>query len=218
MNGTNYDRNLTINNSSKINYMILIMSENKEKKKELVYIPFIEGENVALAPTNLDHVPLYAKWNNNPKARLYARNMIPHTTEEMKKWFEPRQGLSRHVGFEIWYKKDQVPIGTCGFGRIDWVDRNANIYMSIGEPKYWNMNLGTEASHLLIDYGFKELNFFKIYAGVFEPNIRSWTVAEKDGFALEGIQKKAMYIDGEYVDSRKYRLFKEDWLNRTSKK
>jgi RimJ/RimL family protein N-acetyltransferase len=190
------------------------MSEEKEKKKEPIYIPFIEGENVALAPTNLEHLQLYTKWNNNPKARHYARNNIPHTTEELKKWFEPRGGLTQHVGFEIWHKKDKVPIGTCGFGRIDWVDRNANIYMSIGEPKYWNKNLGTEASRLLINYGFKELNFFKIYAGVFEPNIRSWSVAEKDGFILEGVEKKAIYIDGQYVDARKYRLFKEDWLNR----
>ena len=194
------------------------MSEEKEKKKEPVYIPFIEGENVGLAPTNLEHIHLYTKWNNDPKARHYARNMMPHTTEDLKKWFEPRGGLGNHVGFEIWHKKDKVPIGTCGFGRIDWVDRNANIYMSIGEPKYWNKNLGTEASRLLIDYGFKELNFFKIYAGVFEPNIRSWSVAEKDGFILEGVEKKVMFIDGQYVDARKYRLFKEDWLNRQSNK
>jgi RimJ/RimL family protein N-acetyltransferase len=201
-----------------LNELVIIrdlkMNEKKDEKGKLVYIPFIEGENVGLAPTNLDHIHLYTKWNNNPKARQYARNMIPRTTEDIKKWHEPKGGLTRHVGFEIWHKKDKVPIGTCGFGRIDWVDRNANIYMTIGEPKYWNKNLGTEASHLLIDYGFKELNFIKIYAGIFEPNIRSWSVAEKDGFVLEGIQKKDIYIDGEYVDARKYRLFKEDWLNR----
>ncbi|MFW9929750.1 MAG: GNAT family N-acetyltransferase, partial [Candidatus Thorarchaeota archaeon] len=163
------------------------MSEEKENKKEPVYIPFIEGENVTLAPINLEHLQLYAKWNNNPKARHYARSNIPYTPEDLKKWFEPRGGLTQHVGFEIWHKKDKVPIGICGFERIDWIDRNANIYMSIGEPKYWNKNLGTESSCLLIDYGFKELNFFKIYANVFEPNIRSWSVAEKDGFILEGI-------------------------------
>jgi RimJ/RimL family protein N-acetyltransferase len=195
-----------------------VKEKEKEKKKELTYIPFIEGENVALAPTNLNHIHLYTKWSNNPKARLYARNMMPYTTEDLKKWFEPREGFTQHVGFEIWHKKDKIPIGTCGFGRIDWVDRNANIYMSIGEPAYWNKNLGTEASRLLIDYGFKELNFFKIYAGVFEPNIRSWSVAEKDGFVLEGVEKKAIFIDGEYVDARKYRLFKDDWLNRKTKK
>jgi len=194
------------------------MNKEENNNKELVYVPFIEGENVALAPTNIDHIHLYAKWNNNPKARHYARNMIPHTKENLKKWFEPRAGLTEHVGFEIWHKKDKVPIGTCGFGRINWIDRNANIYMSIGEPEYWNKNLGTEASRLLIDYGFKELNFFKIFAGVFEPNIRSWSVAEKDGFVLEGVEEKAIYIDGEYVDARRYGLFKEDWLKRQEEK
>jgi len=65
---------------------------------------------------------------------------------------------------------------------------------------------------LLIDYGFKELNFHKIYAGIFEPNIGSWTVAEKDGFILEGVKKKAIFVDGEYIDTRRYRMLKKDWL------
>jgi len=52
----------------------------------------------------------------------------------------------------------------------------------------------------------------EIYAGIFEPNIGSWSVAEKDGFVLEGVEKKMIYIDGEYVDARMYRYLKEDWL------
>ena len=64
------------------------MNEKDDKKKELVYIPFIEGENVALAPSSIDHIHLYAKWNNDPRARHYARNMIPHTKENLKRWFE----------------------------------------------------------------------------------------------------------------------------------
>jgi RimJ/RimL family protein N-acetyltransferase len=37
-------------------------------------------------------------------------------------------------------------------------------------------------------------------------------VAEKAGFVLEGVEKKTIYIDGEYVDARVYRYLKEDWL------
>ena len=192
------------------------MSSEEAKQKNYKAYPFIKGENVDLGPMNLDHVKLYTNWVNNSKARIYARSNRPHTVETLKKWNEPSEsgGLSRFLVFEIWHKKDKRPIGTCGFGHINWIDRNANIFMNIGEPEYWNKNLGTEASYLLIDYGFKELNFHKIYAGIFEPNIRSWSVAEKDGFILEGIQKKAIFINGEYVDARKYRLLKKDWMEK----
>jgi RimJ/RimL family protein N-acetyltransferase len=185
-----------------------------EKEQKEAHVPFIEGTNVDLVPVSLTHIEMYTRWINDSRVRRYSRNSIPHTLEEVKKWFEPQEGFSRWVSFEVWHKKDKKPIGTCGFGRINWVDRNANIYMSIGEPEYWNKNLGTEASKLLIDYGFKELNFVKIYAGIFEPNIGSWSVAEKDGFVLEGKMKRSIYIDGEYVDTRRYRIFKEDWINK----
>jgi RimJ/RimL family protein N-acetyltransferase len=190
------------------------LSSEEIKEKEHVAYPFIEGENIDLCPPNLDHIKLYAKWVNDSKARIYARNNRPHTVEDITKWFEPseRRGLSDYITFEIWHKRDKVPIGTCGFGRINWISRNANIFMSIGLPQYWNKNLGTEASRLLINYGFKELNFHKIYAGIFEPNIGSWSVAEKDGFILEGIQKKTIFINGQYIDARKYRMLKKDWL------
>jgi RimJ/RimL family protein N-acetyltransferase len=188
---------------------------NEKKKPKEIPCPFIEGKTIDLTPTSLDHVKLYTRWINDPKVRRYSRNMIPHNMEEIKKWNEPqRDEVPRYIVLDIWHKKDQVPIGTCGFGEIEWVDRNANIFMTIGEPKYWNQGIATEASHLLIDYGFKELNLVKIYAGIFEPNIGSWSVAEKDGFILEGIKRRSIYVDGKYLDERKYRIMKEDWLSK----
>lgn len=186
-----------------------------DKKATYQAFPFIKSENVDLCPPNVAHIILYSRWRNHPRARRYSRNIFPQSADEMKKWFEPRdQGVPEGVDFEIWHKKDKIPIGLCGISHINWVNRSSSSFMIIGDPFYWNKNLGTEASRMMINYGFMELNLYKIYANIFEPNIGSWKVAEKDGFKLEGIQKRAIFIDGEYVDDRMYCIFKDDWLKR----
>jgi RimJ/RimL family protein N-acetyltransferase len=191
------------------------MTEEKEKKDEEIEVfPFIEGETIDLVAGNSKWVPLVCKWQNDPKVRRYARNMWPVTIEEVKKWFEPSpdRHMKEFVVFTIYHKRDKRPIGSVGFGRINWVNRNANIFASIGEPKYWGNGIVVEASKLLIKYGFTELNFYKIYAGVYSPNKRSLRAADKLGFEKEAILKEEMYVDGAYHDVHKFALFKRDWI------
>ena len=133
--------------------------------------------------------------------------------DEQKKRFESRrEGLSEHISLDVWHKKDKKPIGNIGLNHIDWVNGWANAFLQIGEPDYWNKDIGTEATDLLMEYAFNELNLNKIQGGVAIDNIGSWSVAGKIGFELEGIRKHEMYIDGKYVDVKIFRLLKEDWL------
>lgn len=175
--------------------------------------PFIEGERIDLVADNSKWINLICKWHNDPQVRRYSRDVMPQTIEEIKKRFEspPEKGPRDHINFVIYHKKDKRPIGTVGFGRINWINRNANIYGAIGEPEYWGRDIIGDASKLLINYGFTELNFHKIYAGIFDPNSRSLRAAEKLGFKKEAVLKDQMYVDGDYVDEHKFALFKKDW-------
>ncbi|MBY8979717.1 MAG: GNAT family N-acetyltransferase [Candidatus Lokiarchaeota archaeon] len=191
------------------------MTEDKENKEdEIEVFPFIEGETIDLVAGNSKWVSLICKWQNDPKVRHYARNLWPLTIEEVKKWFEPSpdKHTREFVVFTIYHKRDKRPIGSVGFGRINWVNRNANIFATIGELEYWGKGIVVEASKLLIKYGFTELNFHKIYAGVYSPNARSLRAAAKLGFQKEGIIKESVYVDGRYLDEHKFALFKRDWI------
>lgn len=191
------------------------MTEDKENKEdEIEVFPFIEGETIDLVANNSKWAPLFCKWQNDPKVRRYARNIWPHTIEDEKKWFEPSpdRHTKEFVIFTIYHKRDKRPIGFVGFGHINWVNRNANIFATIGELEYWGKGIAIEANKLLITYGFTELNFHKIYASVLSPNARSLRAAEKLGFQKEGIIKEADYVDGQYHDDHKFALFKRDWI------
>ncbi len=183
-----------------------------EKEEKIVPV-FIEGNEISLAVQDSDHVDLYAKWINNPKVRVFARSETPIRVEDIKKWFEPRKGrVPKFIVFDIWHKKDKKPIGQCGLSWINWVNGWANAFLSIGEPEYWGKNIATEATEMLVEYAFNELNLNKLQGGAAVENIGSWSVAEKVGFQFEGIRKDSMYVNGKYHNGKTYRILKEEWM------
>lgn len=187
-----------------------------EKKEEIEVLPFLKGKNIDLVIQNSKWKELYCKWMNNPEVRHYARQAFPHTLDQVNKWFEPQEdgGLREFLAFTIYHKADKRPIGQAGFSYINWLNLNANLWASIGEPEYWGKGIAVEVANLLINYGFTELNFHKIYAGAFTPNKRSLRAAEKLGFQKEAVLKEEMYVDGKFVDSHRFSLFKRDWLKK----
>jgi len=197
--------------------------EEKEKEESkdngIEVFPFIKGERIDLVAENIKWVDLFCKWKNDPEVRRYSRNNWPRTIEEIKKWSEPspRGQIKEFIDLTIFHKADKRPIGIIGFGHINWVSRNANIFAMIGESEYWGKGIVGEASKLVIEYGFNELNFHKIYAGIYTPNERSLRVAEKLGFKKETILKEAQYVDGQYLDIHKFALFKRDWIKSKEK-
>ena len=194
---------------------ILEKKVDSNEKEEVECFPFIKGENIDLCPRNSKLVKTYIRWKNNPRVRKFSRNVFPSTVEEQKKRIEETsEGLKDHISFDVWYKKDQKPIGQIALSRIDWINGWANTSLQIGEPDYWNKDIGTEATKLLIEYAFNELNLNKLHGGFAIDNISSWSVAEKVGFKQEGVRRDAIYVDGRYVDNKIYLLMKEDWLTR----
>lgn len=192
--------------------------EDSSKTEEIEAFPFIKGENIDLCPRNSELVTVYIRWKNHPRVRKYARNVIPRTKDDQKKGFEEMsEGMKEHISLDVWYKKDNKPIGQIGLSRIDWVNGWANAFLQIGEPEYWNKDIGTEATRLLVEYAFNELNLNKLHGGVAVDNIGSWSVAGKIGFNQEGIKKDEMYIDGIYVDNKVFQLLKEDWVKKRQK-
>ncbi|MHA2393341.1 MAG: GNAT family N-acetyltransferase [Promethearchaeota archaeon] len=184
------------------------MAETQQHKS----VPFIEGASINLCPANTEHINLYAKWMNTPEIRKYARYVFPQIVEEVKRLFEPQKGaVKEYIFFEIWNKEDKKPIGYTGLTQIRWFDRSAFLFYMIGELEYWGKGIATDASKLVISYGFNELNLNKISARIFDPNKASIRIAEKIGLKRELTLKNEIYIDGTHVDSLNYSILKKEW-------
>jgi RimJ/RimL family protein N-acetyltransferase len=86
--------------------------------------------------------------------------------------------------------------------------KSAEIGYWIGQP-YWGQGIATKAVGLLVDHAFDELAMARLYAGVFEYNIGSMRVLEKNGFLKEGILKKAVFKNGKFWNEHRYAKLRE---------
>jgi len=86
--------------------------------------------------------------------------------------------------------------------------KSAEIGYWIGEP-FWGKGIVTKAIELITRYAFDELKLIRIYAGIFEYNVGSIRVLEKNGFKKEGVLKKAVFKNGEFWDEHRYALLND---------
>lgn len=85
----------------------------------------------------------------------------------------------------------------------------------IGES-FWGKGIATQAVGLLVHHAFEELGLARLYAGIFEYNVGSIRVLEKNGFQKEGISKKAVFKNGKFWDEHRYALLNETSWKKSS--
>jgi RimJ/RimL family protein N-acetyltransferase len=101
-------------------------------------------------------------------------------------------------------------IGRCGFLRVDWKNRLAEIGIMIGEKEYRGKGFGTDALRVLTRIAFAELNLHKLKLSVFDFNQQAMACYEKCGFKREGLLKGELWRDGAYHDVVVYGLCSAD--------
>lgn len=140
-------------------------------------------------------------WDNVRDAFGY-----PYTEKNAREFFEHQAQSDREVVFAIDYKGKFC--GLCGLIlQKDVYRKSAEIGYWLGEP-YWGQGLATKAISLLVSYAFEQLGLVRVYAGVFEYNLGSIRVLEKNGFQKEGVSKKAIFKNGSFWDEHRYGIIK----------
>lgn len=75
-------------------------------------------------------------------------------------------------------------------------------------PDFWNKGIATKAVAEIIPLAFNELNITRITGYVFEPNVASAKVLEKNGFVLEGVMRNAAIKDSKLYNILHYGLLR----------
>ena len=141
--------------------------------------------------------------------RSFLANRLPYPyTEESADWWLGM--VSEHDG------KDGVFRAVLADGKVVGnitVRQKSDVYCKDGEigylllMEYWSKGIMTEAVRQICDVAFSELDIVRITGLVYAPNVASQRVLEKNGFVREGLQRNAVYKNGQIYDLVLYKGF-----------
>ena len=146
-------------------------------------------------------IPYRVVWLCNPKVNRFIGEEIGQgtTLAKEKRWFADYLKDKTKQFFTIC--DDDKPIGFMGLSHISRTNKNADIFIAIGDDKYRGRGIGKTALKWLIDYAFKKIKLHKINLGVIKENIPAVKLYKSLGFKIEGEMKDEVCSNGKYYDS-----------------
>jgi [ribosomal protein S5]-alanine N-acetyltransferase len=166
----------------------------------------IFGTKVTLRTFRVEDLDFLHQWNNNPD---YSGEFEPCeliSREELLKWLSNEKD-------ELWYvieTKDQVKIGQI-VGRVRSEKTIEIGYRVI--PSARNLGYCTEAVKVFLDHLFNN-KFLIVIAESNPKNSASRRVLEKSGFKEVGYKKKALEVNGVWLDAVLYEIIRDNWCRR----
>ena len=166
--------------------------------------------DIILRPLCDDHLPLLYKWCADPDVVYWTDGEnIPYSVDTVHDIY----GRSSQSAFCFVIEVNGVLIGECWLSKI-YPKNIADMYpesmdirridMMIGEKEYWNKGIGTELVGMLVDFAFNGENTDVLHGVVFDFNMRSRRVFEKNGFQTFLKDSEEIY----------YRLMRQEFVGR----
>ena len=135
---------------------------------------------------------------------------FPFTREMLVKYVQSSNTDRQLLVLAIVERKSNIHIGNISLSNIDFINSSCSFNIIVGEDSSWSKGIGYAAGKLLINHAFNELNLRRVELGTLSNNIAMQKLAEKLGFTEEGIKRKSIYKNGQYLDMRIYGLLKSD--------
>jgi len=154
----------------------------------------IVGVKVALGPFHKGLLPLFTKWDNDFDVCFLSGDPLrPVMKEEIETYYEnhSKEEQRNRVQFVIYKQATLQPIGLTDLRRMDYRNGTAEFGIGIGEKDCWDKGFGTEATILMLDYGFTILGLHNILLETYSYNERAIKAYLRAGFRIIGRRREA---------------------------
>jgi len=158
------------------------------------------GEHVYPRPLQKGDAEEFVLWFGDLEVTRFL-GMEPLTRDKATMWFNELLRDSTGQYFGIVKENDKKLIGYTFLTGISERHKIAKEFgIVIGDKEEWGKGYGTEATRLMLEYGFSVLKLHRIQLLVLDFNRRALRMYRKLGFVREGIQREARSVNDEWHD------------------
>lgn len=168
----------------------------------------LTGKLVHLRLLEANDLALLARWRNDPDAFRWFSSAHLIAESEQADWYERyrRDATQRQWMIE---KLGGDTVGTLALMNIDHHHQSAEVGRVLINGEQRGRGYAREATKLLTDYAFNELNLQRLWLVVFSDNARALAFYEACGFCVEGVQRRAAWKAGAFRDLIMMALLRE---------
>lgn len=180
----------------------------------------IDGEKISLR--NVQPQDISELWNlrygeENPEWKKWDAPYYEHNRPDFEMYYD--QELNELMMDEAMgiYSQMVILVGEEVIGTVifyweneatRWLEMGITIY----KPVYWQGGFGTEALSLYTEYLFSQLSeIARVGITTWSGNERMIAVGKKIGMQIEGRLRKCRYYNGQYYDSIRMGILREEW-------
>ncbi len=147
-----------------------------------------------------DDQDMLKNWASDERVQLQYAEPVYKTKSDVKTLLNKYISSYEKLDYYRWaiiLKENSECIGQIAFYFIDNKNEFAEIEYCIGHDFQCN-GYATEATRKIMQFGFKEINFFKVQIGHKSINLPSKKVIEKCKFKFDGKIRACLYPDGRF--------------------
>jgi diamine N-acetyltransferase len=174
---------------------------------------------------------------NSTAATIHLRELERSDLNLLNTWrndpaqVAPLGGVFRHVGAaaeERWYdaylnaRANNVRLAICApegamvgvvyLLDIDWLHRDVEFAIWIGDPAWRGRGCGEQATRLAVAHAFDDLNLERVHLEVLSHNQAAIRLYERIGFQVEGVRRRAVFKQGRRHDLVLMALLRDEYV------
>jgi RimJ/RimL family protein N-acetyltransferase len=172
--------------------------------------PVLHGDLVTLRVLDAGDFDAIKAVHDDPEVSRLTGSHDPIDPVMGMAWLASRADQDDRLDLAVVERATGRCVGEVVLNVWDPPNESCNFRIALGADVL-GRGLGTEATRLIVGYGFEQLGLHRISLEVYTFNPRARRAYEKAGFVAEGMLRQSLQWDGEWVDATVMSILAPEW-------